>query len=51
MQDKVIEYLKQNQYPYQMKVKNMNVKFEYSTNNKTFNECMVNLLKQKSKMR
>lgn len=50
MQEKIIEYLKKAEDPYQIKVGNIVVNIEYSENYKRFNECMLNILKQKSKM-
>ena len=35
---------------YQLKVGNTKVFFEYSNNNKTFKECMINILNKKNKM-
>ena len=49
MQDKVIEYLKQTENPYQIKIEEMNVTFEYSENGKTIKDCMINILNQKYK--
>ena len=34
---------------YRLKVGNMNVDMIYSKNNKSFNECMLNILKLKTK--
>ena len=50
MQEKLIEYLKKKENPYQIKVGEMTVEMEYSDTNKTFNKCMLNILKQKYKM-
>ena len=50
MQNKLIEYLKQTENPYKIKVENMSVTFEYSENSKAIYECMINILKQKSKV-
>lgn len=36
--------------PYQLKSGNLTVEIIYSKNNKTFNECILNILKQKNKM-
>ena len=47
MQEKLIEYLKKRENSYQIKVGNMVVNIEYSKNYKTFNECILNILKQK----
>lgn len=45
-----MKYLKYSENPYVLKIGDMVVEFEYSDNKKTFNECMVNILKQKKKM-
>lgn len=50
MQKKIIEYIKGTENPYQLKIGNMIVELEYSENHKKFNECMLNILKQKIKM-
>ena len=47
MQEKLIEYLKKRENPYQIKVGNMVVNIEYCKNYKRFNECILNILKQK----
>lgn len=47
MQEKLVEYLKKKENPYQIKVGNMLVNIEYSKNYKKFNECILNILKQK----
>ncbi len=47
MLENMSEYLKKTENPYQIKVGNMIVNIEYSKNEKRFNECMVNILKQK----
>ena len=46
-QDKLMEYLRENDDPYSIKVENVNVQFVYSENNKRFNECMINILKER----
>ena len=38
-----------NEKPYKLKVGDTKVFFEYSNNNKTFKECILNILKQKVK--
>lgn len=48
-QNKIAKYLLNTENPYQIKVEDMIVEIEYSDNNKTFNECMLNILKQKYK--
>jgi len=49
-QDKIIKFLNGTENPYILKVEDMVVEFEYSDVKKTFNECMINILKQKKKM-
>jgi len=44
---KIIDYLLNTKNPYQIKVGNMVVNIEYSKNYKKFNECILNILKQK----
>jgi len=46
---KVIDYLINTKDPYAIKMDNMNIEMTYSENNKSFNECMLNILKQKYK--
>lgn len=46
---KVIDYLLNTESPYTIKTDNMNIEITYSNNNKTFNECMVNILNKKNK--
>ena len=47
--EKLKKYLSKIQNPYKIKVENIVVTMEYTKNNKNFNECMVNILKQKLK--
>ena len=47
MQEKIIQYLKKTKNPYEIKVGNMFVNIEYTKNDKKFDECMLNILKQK----
>jgi len=49
-QDKIIKFLNETENPYILKVGDMVVEIEYSDVKKTFNECMINILKQKKKM-
>lgn len=49
-QDKIIKFLNETENPYILKNKDMVVEIEYSDVKKTFNECMINILKQKKKM-
>lgn len=44
------ERLVNNKDLYQLQVGNMTVEFKYSENNKKIDECMINVLRQKSKM-
>lgn len=44
------ECLVNNKDLYQLQVGNMTVEFKYSENDKKINECMINVLRQKSKM-
>ena len=50
-QNKIIQYLLNTDNPYQIKVEDTIVEMEYSDNNRTFNECILNILKQKSKFK
>lgn len=47
MPEKIIEYLKKTENPYMLKVGDIVVNIEYSENYKKFNECILNILKQK----
>ena len=47
MQEKIMEYLKKTENPYILKVGDIVVNIEYSENYKKFNECILNILKQK----
>ena len=44
------KWLDNNKDLYKLKVGNMTVEFKYSENDIKINECMINVLKQKSKM-
>ena len=48
-QNKEIKILSKEEYLYKLKVGNMDVDMIYSQNNKSFNECMLNILKLKIK--
>lgn len=50
MPEKIINYLKKTENPYMLKVGDIIVQMEYSKNRKQFKKCMLNILKQKSKM-
>ena len=45
--EKVRSYVSKEKNPYVLKIDDMLVTIEYTENNKTFNECMLNILKQK----
>lgn len=47
MNKKIKEYLSHTENPYKLEVDDITVEIEYSENNKTFNECILNILKQK----
>ena len=49
-QEKIIKYLKDVKNPYILNFEGMVVEFEYVNEKKTFNECMVNILKKKVTM-
>lgn len=49
-QNKLSEYLLNRNNPYTIKVGDIVVEMEYSNNNKTLSECMINIIKQKYKM-
>lgn len=44
------ERLVSNKDLYQFQVGNMTIEFKYSENDKKIDECMINVLRQKSKM-
>ena len=44
---KVIDYLLNTKNSYTLKMDNMNIEMTYSKSNKTFGECMLNILKGK----
>ncbi len=46
---KIINYLLNTKEPYTIKMDDMNIEMTYSKNNKTFNECMLNILNKKNK--
>lgn len=48
-QEKIMRYINNTENPYILKIGNIVVEIKYSNNGKTFNECMVNILKQKRK--
>ena len=48
-QNKKIENLTKVEELYRLKVGNMCVDMAYSKNNKSFNDCILNILKQKMK--
>ena len=44
---KIIKYLKDVENPYILSFEKMIVEFEYVNEKRTFNQCMVNILKKK----
>ena len=46
---KIVNYLLNSKKPYILKIGNMKVEMKYLESNKTFNECMLNILKQRIK--
>ncbi|MBR1802445.1 MAG: hypothetical protein IJ777_00485 [Clostridia bacterium] len=50
MENKIIENLSKVNDIYVLKVGDMCVEMAYNENQKSFNECMLNILKQKAKM-
>lgn len=44
---KIIDYILNTENPYILKMDNMNIEMIYSKSNKTFGECMLNILKEK----
>ena len=47
--EKLEKYLSKTENPYEINIGNIVVTMEYTKNNKKFNECMLNILKQKIK--
>ena len=47
--EKLANYLSKVQNPYQINVEDTVVTMEYAKTDKKFNECMINILKQKMK--
>lgn len=48
MNDNLMEYLLKNEEPYELKIGDMVVEMQYSENNKSFKECMRNILSLKA---
>ena len=48
-QEKTREYLENTKMPHTLKIGDIIVEIKYSENDKTFNECMLNILKRKIK--
>lgn len=48
-QEKIMKYLLNKENPYKLKVEGMIVEITYSKNNKKFEECMLNIIRQKIK--
>lgn len=44
---KIIDYALNTKNPYMLKMDNMNIEMIYSENNKTFKDCMKNILKNR----
>ena len=44
---KIIDYVSNTENPYMLKMDNMNIEMIYSENNKTFKDCMKNILKNR----
>ena len=44
------ECLVNNKHLYQLQIGHMTIEFKYSENDKKIDECMINVLRQKSKM-
>ncbi len=49
IESKILNKLSKKGELYQFKVGDMSVEMDYSENHKSFNECMLNILKQKVK--
>jgi co-chaperonin GroES (HSP10) len=45
---KIVKYLTTTQNPHQINVGDIIVTMEYTKTNKTFNQCMLNILKRKA---
>ncbi len=45
--NKINEYLRNNQNPYVLQFEDMLIEMEYSENDRTFSESMVNILSKK----
>jgi len=50
LENKIIENLSKVNDIYQLKVEDMCVEMAYNENQKSFSECMLNILRQKVKM-
>lgn len=48
-ENKITQYLLNTKNPYQIKIEDIIIEMEYSDNNKTFKDCMLNILKEKYK--
>ena len=48
-ENKIIKYLLNTKNPYQIRIGDTIVEMEYCENDKTFKDCMLNILKQKCK--
>ncbi len=47
---KITEHLSNDGKVYELKIGNLNVEMSYSKNQKKIDECMLNILKRKSKV-
>ncbi len=45
--NRIMDYLLNTKEPYILEIDNMKIEMIYSKDNKSFNECMLNILKQK----
>lgn len=48
MRKEIIEYLKNTENPYTLKFEDIIIEFRYSSNSRSFNECMKNVFKYKT---
>lgn len=46
---KIIEYLLNTENPYKLQIDDTNIEIKYSENDKTFEECIINILKRRNK--
>lgn len=48
-ENKIIKYLLNTKNPYQIRIGDTIIEIEYCENDKTFKDCILNILKQKYK--